>query len=173
MKMSDNLNLIEWIIIISAIVLVAALSVIVWTAVNKIRKKPIGKKLKVAFIAAIVFLLLSIIVLATVFSGILKFYSKDYREDLYVDIPDTEYQLLIKEWSYLLASGEEVYFVDGSKKKPVHLGDLRGGDDGYCPFANGDYEITYSDGEVYIAYDSSGNKDGEFNKTKSFDLPID
>lgn len=97
---------------------------------------------------------------------------RTYREDLYINIPDTDYQLLIKEWSYLLGSGSEVYFVDPSKKKPVHLENIPGGDDGYCPFNDGNYSISYSNGTVTLYWSMHGSIK-EHTRNASFDLPID
>ena len=94
---------------------------------------------------------------------------REYLEDIYVDIPDTECQLLIKEWRYLLGSGEEVYFVSPSEKEPRLLGTLTGGDDGYCPFNNGKYEIEFSDGSVRFSWSFDGSD--TYSRSERFDLP--
>ena len=94
---------------------------------------------------------------------------REYMDDLYIDIPDTEYQLLIKEWRYLLGSGAEVYLVEDANKKPTHLGDITGGDDGFCPFQSGKYNITYDDGTVTLCWSFDGSD--EYNKSESFILP--
>ena len=96
---------------------------------------------------------------------------REYLDDLYVSIPDTEHQLLIKEWRYLLGSGAEVYFVEDSDIKPVHLGNISGGDDGYCPFENGKYNITYNEGVVTLSWSFDGSDN--YSKSESFTLPID
>ncbi len=93
---------------------------------------------------------------------------REYLEDLYVDVPDTEYRLLIKEWSWLLGSGEEVYLIRSENAKPELLGSLTGGDDGYCPFANGDYRITYADGTITISWPLIGG--GEYTREESFKI---
>ena len=94
---------------------------------------------------------------------------REYLEDLYIDIPGTEHQLLIKEWRYLLGSGEEVYFVSSSDKKPKLLGNLTGGDDGYCPFNDGKYEISYSEGVISLSWSFDGSDN--YTRSKSFVLP--
>ena len=44
-------------------------------------------------------------------------FSREYLDDLYIDIPDTESQLLIKEWRFLLGSGAEVYYIPSAGAK--------------------------------------------------------
>ena len=65
---------------------------------------------------------------------------KDYQEDLIIAVPDSEVQIVIKEWSWLQGSGAQVYQLRNGSE--VYLGDAGGADDGYCPFANGEYEIV-------------------------------
>ena len=96
---------------------------------------------------------------------------REYMEDLYVNIPNTDYQLLIKEWRYLLGSGEEVYFISAEGEEPVLLGNLNGGDDGYCPFKNGKYAVKYADGAVTISWSRIGND--TYEQSESFALPVD
>ena len=93
---------------------------------------------------------------------------KEYLDDLYIDIPDTQYQLLIKEWRYLLGSGAEVYFVPSSGEQPQFLGNLTGGDDGFCPFQNGKYHMSYTEGVVCLSWSSDGSD--VYSKNKSFAL---
>ena len=93
---------------------------------------------------------------------------REFLDDLYINIPDTEYQLLIKEWRYLLGSGAEVYFVEDSDTKKVHLGNISGGDDGYCPFENGKYDITYNEGVVTLSWSFDGSDN--YAKSESFTL---
>ena len=95
---------------------------------------------------------------------------REYLEDLYVDIPDTEYRLLIKEWSYLLGSGEDVYFVASPDEEPVLLGKLTGGDDGYCPFHDGKYAVEYADGAVTLSWSFTGSD--TYSRSERFELPV-
>jgi hypothetical protein len=95
---------------------------------------------------------------------------REYLEDIYIDIPDTDCRLLIKEWNYLLGSGEEVYFVSPSEKEPRLLGKLTGGDDGYCPFNDGKYKVEFSDGSVRIFWCFNGS-DTCYCRSERFVLP--
>jgi hypothetical protein len=96
---------------------------------------------------------------------------REYLDDLYIDVPNTDYQLLIKEWRYLLGSGSEVYLVESSDAKPVHLGNISGGDDGYCPFENGKYTIAYNEGVVTLSWSFDGSDN--YTKSESFALDVD
>lgn len=96
---------------------------------------------------------------------------REYFDDLYINIPDTDYQILIKEWGYLLGSGAEVYFVENTNIKPVHLGNISGGDDGYCPFKNGKYDIIYNEGVITLSWSFDGSDN--YSQSESFTLPID
>lgn len=96
-------------------------------------------------------------------------FSREYLDDLYVDIPDTESQLLIKEWRFLLGSGTEVYYIPSAGAKAQFLGKTTGGDDGYCPFHDGKYSISYSEGVVTLSWAFQGR---EYNRSESFTLPL-
>ena len=96
--------------------------------------------------------------------------SREYYEDLYVDVPDTSYQLVIKEWNYLLGSGADVYFVDPTNQDLLFLGNLSGGDDGYCPFKDGKYSIEYMYGYVKISWSFTGSD--TYSRSERFELPI-
>ena len=94
---------------------------------------------------------------------------REYLEDIYIDIPDTDCRLLIKEWRYLLGSGEDVYFVSPSEKEPRLLGKLTGGDDGYCPFNDGKYNVSFAGDRVTFSWSFNGSD--TYSKTESFTLP--
>ena len=94
---------------------------------------------------------------------------REYAEDLYISIPDSDCQILIKEWNYLLGSGEEVYFVRPSDKHPQLLGTMSGGDDGYLPFANGKYAVHFSEGTVTFSWSFNGGD--SYTRSESFILP--
>ncbi len=95
--------------------------------------------------------------------------NRDYNEDLYIDIPDTQDRLLIKEWQYLLGSGAEVYFVSSVNGEAYFLGNIQGGDDGYCPFKDGKYEVSYTEGVVNLSWSFDGSE--IYTKNQSFILP--
>ena len=94
---------------------------------------------------------------------------REYMEDLYIEIPDSQDKLLIREWCYLLGSGAEVYLVSQTEKSPVLLGLLSGGDDGYCPFQNGKYNVTFAGDTVTISWSFDGSD--TYSRTESFALP--
>lgn len=98
-------------------------------------------------------------------------FSREYLDDLYIDIPDTESQLLIKEWRFLLGSGAEVYYIPSAGAKAQFLGKTTGGDDGYCPFHDGKYSISYSEGVVTLSWVFQGSEDA-YNRSESFPLPL-
>lgn len=96
-------------------------------------------------------------------------FSREYLDDLYIDIPDTESQLLIKEWRFLLGSGAEVYYIPSAGAKAQFLGRTTGGDDGYCPFHDGKYRISYSEGIVTLSWAFQWGDDA-YNRSESFTL---
>ena len=124
----------------------------------------------------ILLIILSVIVVLGALMFLFKdhlFLGRDYEEDLYIDVPGTEYQILVKEWSFLMGVGQEVYFVEDSWwKRDTKLGQLNGGGDGYLPFANGDYKIEYEDGVVTLSC-KKNSKDDKYSISESFELPID
>ena len=91
---------------------------------------------------------------------------REYRDDLYVEVDGMEGQLLIKEWSFLLGSGAEIYYVDPVENKPQLLGKVQGGDDGFCPFANGKYSVEYKEGEITVSWSFDGSDN--YSKSANF-----
>ena len=94
---------------------------------------------------------------------------REYMEDLYIEIPDSANKLLIREWTYLLGSGAEVYWVSSDEEKTVLLGKLTGGDDGYCPFNDGKYNVSFAGDRVTFSWSFNGSD--TYSKTESFTLP--
>ena len=116
-----------------------------------------------------IFLIAEIIILCLLLTSCWKpFGEREYYDDLYVDIPETESRLLIKEWQYLLGSGSEVYYLSSPDAEPQFLGEIIGGDDGYCPFNNGKYAVSYSNGSVTLTWSLDGSDN--YTKSKSFVL---
>ena len=170
--MGSGISLGQVIFWVASVIFLISLAVIVFAVVKKIMKKPISKALKKWIVVAIVTAIVEALIVIILLSALISFFRGDARET-YIDIPNTEYQLLIREEQFLFSSHGTVYFVENSWwKRDKKLGETRGGDDGYCPFANGDYEITYEDGVVYVSYDSTFKKD-EYSNHDSFELPID
>lgn len=125
---------------------------------------------RISILAAILLaILLTFALLPAVVFNCSDGFSREYLDDLYVDIPDTESQLLIKEWRFLLGSGTEVYYIPSAGAKAQFLGKTTGGDDGYCPFHDGKYSISYSEGVVTLSWAFQGR---EYNRSESFTLPL-
>ena len=75
---------------------------------------------------------------------------REYLPDLTVSLEDRPGQIVIKEWRFLLGSGAEIYYKDGGKL--TLLGSAGGGDDGYCPFADGKYTLSLEENELLIRW---------------------
>ncbi len=71
--------------------------------------------------------------------------NREYHQDIVLDLESRDGELVIREWRYLLGSGAEIYY--SSHGKTVLLGSTTGGDNGYCPFAEGTYSIA-EDGDT-------------------------
>ncbi len=133
--------------------------------------KAINRKTSKIVFFTVVLIIVALLLVIFLFKDRL-FLSRDYRDELYIDIPNTEYQLLVKEWSFLTGSGQEVYFVEGSWwKRPKLLGQFVGEGNGYYPFESGDYTIDYENGVLYLSWKRNSNEEG-YSQTKSFKLPI-
>ncbi len=94
---------------------------------------------------------------------------RDYREDINVPLKNG-YTLIIREWSYTVGSGAEIY-LSQKDGKTVFLGRTTGGDDGYCPFADGNYEIVEKDGCIVISWGFRASDNASDRKTKTFEIP--
>lgn len=150
-------------IIIGAVILLsgAALSLFFW------KKSKMGSFKKViVIVVTIILLIFAAMVIIDACSP-----KRDYYDD--IRIPAEEYggEIVIKEWSYLLGSGADVYFKrDGGKE--VLLGKLSGGDNGYCPFRDGKYTANIENGVLTLEWCKfSDNNDKPWEK-KSFELPL-
>jgi len=96
---------------------------------------------------------------------------REYYDDILFPLQDTSEKLIIKEWSFLLGSGGEVYYQKNDHK-PILLGNTTGGDDGFCPFRKGLYEIT-QDGRtltVKWCFNPSDNDKSHW-RSETFELP--
>ena len=95
-----------------------------------------------------------------------------YKDDITVQIPNSEKLLVIKEWTFMLGSGADIYIVDNGNE--YMLGSTGGGDDGYCPFENGEYDIINNgNGTVTVKYffGQSSEETGEpIWKENTFDI---
>ena len=90
---------------------------------------------------------------------------REYRDDVVVEL-GTDEKLIIREWSFLMGGGAEIYYQHGDQK-PVLLGQTGGGDDGACPFSLGQYEITRDGNTVLIKWQFRG----DVWHSQTFELP--
>lgn len=97
---------------------------------------------------------------------------REYHADIVIALQDPSELLVIKEWSFLLGSGAEVYYQkDGAE--PVLLGKTTGGDDGFCPFIEGLYEITQDGDALTVRWCfQPSDKDKTHWHSKTFDLSL-
>lgn len=93
---------------------------------------------------------------------------RDYKEDIHVSLEGMNAEIIIREWSWLLGSGEEVYYKADGKKKTL-LGRLSGGDNGYCPFEDGKYSVSVEDGKLTVEWCAIPHNDTW--RKEVFDLP--
>lgn len=94
---------------------------------------------------------------------------REYYDDIHIELETQQGEIIIREWSYLLGSGSEVYYKDGDNE--ILLGKLLGGDDGFCPFKEGLYSVTVDDSKVTIEWCRfPNNKETSWEKS-IFELP--
>ncbi len=96
---------------------------------------------------------------------------REYNEDIVFNLQDGKGDIVIKEWSFLLGSGAEVYYKhsDGSE---VLLGKTTGANDGFCPFKEGLYEIEFDVDAINIAWCfNPSDEDRSHWRSESFELP--
>lgn len=95
---------------------------------------------------------------------------REYHADLVIALQDPSEQLHIKEWSFLQGSGAEIYYQkDGAEL--VLLGRTTGGDDGFCPFQEGLYEVTQDGGALTVRWCfQPSDKDKSHWNSERFDL---
>lgn len=94
--------------------------------------------------------------------------TRDYRPDLVVPLADYPGQIVIKEWQFLLGSGAEIYYqLDG---KLTQLGNIAGGDDGYCAFADGKYSLQTEGNTLTVRWVFRSDA-GDVWREEQFTLP--
>ena len=76
--------------------------------------------------------------------------SRDYEdEDVVVPLQDPEEKLIIKEWTYSVGSGAEIYYQRG-EEKPVMIGQASSDLD--TPFKDGAFEIIQNGRSIEIRF---------------------
>ncbi len=95
--------------------------------------------------------------------------AREYHDDIHVQLENRQAEAIIREWSYLLGSGAEVYYRDADEE--TLLGKLLGGDDGFCPFKEGLYSVSVEDNQLTIEWCRlPADKEKAWDK-KAFVLP--
>ncbi len=111
----------------------------------------------------------TVIILSIVFILLLTSCSvlgeREYYDDIIIELDNTDGQIVIKEWSYLLGSGAEVYYL--KNKKETLLGKISGADDGWYPFKAGQYTVEVTENIINIKW----LKKNDAWVTDSFTLP--
>ena len=95
--------------------------------------------------------------------------SREYLEDITVQLEETDSQIVIKEWRWLMGSGAEIYALQDGELNL--LGITTGGDDGYCPFEAGTYTLKAEDDELVIRWAFRGSEPEEKWRESRFSLP--
>ena len=75
---------------------------------------------------------------------------REYLADISVTPEGSSAQIIIKEWRFLLGSGAEIYYKQGTEL--TLLGKTSGGDDGYCPFSEGNYTVAIEDNQLLVRW---------------------
>lgn len=115
----------------------------------------------------LLFVLMAILVLS-IFSGC-SYSGRDYKDDICIILEDRDAVIIVREWSFLLGSGAEIYYEkDG---KTTQLGQTSGGDDGYCPIEDGKWSYSVEGNTFTIKWAFMGSDKEESWKEETFILP--
>lgn len=95
---------------------------------------------------------------------------REYHDDIHIQLENHKAEIIIKEWQYLLGSGAEVYYKNDGKE--ILLGKISGGDDGFCPFKEGLYQLTQVDDAVTIKWAFRSSDDQKNWRSETFNLPL-
>ena len=72
------------------------------------------------------------LIMLFIFSGCSFGLERGYNDDIHVELESRQAEIIIREWHFLLGSGAEIYYKTDDEE--ILLGQLAGGDDGFCPF---------------------------------------
>ena len=75
---------------------------------------------------------------------------REYHDDIHIPLETHQAEIIIREWSFLLGSGAEIYYKTADEE--ILLGQTSGGDDGYCPFQDGKYSVAVEDNKLTIEW---------------------
>lgn len=97
------------------------------------------------------------------------FWDRTYLDDIRIPLETRDAEIIIREWHWLMGSGEEVYYkCDGEE---ILLGTLTGGDNGFCPFNEGLYAVTVDGNELIIEWPVRSNTERDSWYKEVFELP--
>lgn len=88
------------------------------------------------------------LLISFVFSGC--FNGRDYRDDICIKLENSSAEIIIREWSFLLGSGAEIYYKHDDEE--ILLGQIQGGNNGYCPFEDGLYSVEVDNNQLTIEW---------------------
>ncbi len=97
----------------------------------------------VAILLVIPLLFFGILVIYQEYRDMPQLFERNYREDVYIDVPDSDLTLVVKQWYWLHGGGVEFYYVKERKilkDKYIDLGQDTL-DSAYYPFETGEYEV--------------------------------
>lgn len=106
------------------------------------------------------------LIIAVTLSGC--FFEREYLDDIHIPLETQEGEIIIREWQFLLGSGAEIYYKVYGKE--VLLGQLPGGDDGFCPFKEGLYSVAVEDNKLTIEWDGYPSISRPVDK-ETFEIP--
>ena len=118
--------------------------------------------------ALIAIIMLAVTMTLTACSG--HWSDREYLPDITVQLAEETGEIVIKEWRWGLGSGAEIYYQKDGKQ--TLLGKTAGGDNGYCPFAAGEYTLTTEGSDLVIRWAFRGNTPETEWKETRFALPV-
>ncbi len=96
---------------------------------------------------------------------------REYKDDIEYNLTENDGALIIKEWTFLQGSGAEIYYKIGDTM--TLLGNTTGADNGFCPFAEGSYEIKEYGDSVCVSWCfRASDNDRSHWKSKTFEFPV-
>ena len=96
----------------------------------------------------LLFALLAVLVLS-IFTGCTDS-SREYKDDICIILEDQDAVIIIREWTFLLGSGIEIYYEKDDKT--TLLGQTLSGDDSYCPFEDGRWSYSISGNTLVLQW---------------------
>jgi hypothetical protein len=81
-------------------------------------------------------------------------FDRDYQPDIIVSSPDGRHELVVREWSFLMGGGVEIYIREPGRdewyqEQWIHSGVL---DDGHPSFTMGQYRVQWESDRVTVCY---------------------